>query len=405
MKLTKNIFALLVLLFALPLSGMSCVVDVTVAEGATIEMCADAPLSISGSNGFVSYAWTGPETLAGQTITPQFSGLYTVAATDGVGCISTASIQVTINASPTPTIISSEGNPICASGGSTLSLSNPYVSYDWGGGNTGATFFASGAGSYSVTVVDGNGCAGQDNIALTEHNFTLTSASVSGCTGSTAVLTASGGTSYAWSTSETGSSIVVTPQVATNYSVTVTNGSCSEILTISVDPVTVLDFDLVDTLYMGVGETETLTGPTDGFVSYNWYPTDQIDNPLGPTVTVTANSSHILNMDATHNSGCVLSESVVIIVVDLTIPNGFSPNDDGLNDLYVIPQLNQLDGSVKVWNRWGDLVLEEDHYENDWNGSCQTALCAGNGSLPEGTYFYHITVDEITFKGYLTLKR
>ena len=131
MKLTKNIFVLLLILFTLPFNGTSCVVDVTVVEGATIEMCADAPLTISGSNGFVSYAWTGPETIAGQTITPQFSGLYTVAATDGVGCISTASIQVTIYTNPTPIIVSSEGNPICPSGGSTLSLSNPYVSYDW----------------------------------------------------------------------------------------------------------------------------------------------------------------------------------------------------------------------------------------------------------------------------------
>ena len=405
MKLTKNIFVLLLILFTLPFNGTSCVVDVTVVEGATIEMCADAPLTISGSNGFVSYAWTGPETIAGQTITPQFSGLYTVAATDGVGCISTASIQVTIYTNPTPIIVSSEGNPICPSGGSTLSLSNPYVSYDWGGGNTGATFFASGQGNYSVSVIDDKGCSGQGLITLTEHVFTLTSTSVSGCTGSTVVMTASGGTSYAWSTGETGNSIVVTPQVATNYSVIVTNGTCSETLTTTASPVTITDFDLVDTLYMGAGETESLTGPTSGFISYNWYPTDQIDNPLGATITITAESAHTLYMDATHSSGCVLSDSVVIIVVDLTIPNGFSPNDDGVNDLYVIPQLSELDGSVSIWNRWGDLVLEEDHYENDWNGTCKTMFCAGNGALPEGTYFYHITVGDVTFKGYLTLKR
>ena len=174
-----------------------------------------------------------------------------------------------------------------------------------------------------MSVIDDKGCSGQGLITLTEHVFTLTSTSVSGCTGSTVVMTASGGTSYAWSTGETGNSIVVTPQVATNYSVIVTNGTCSETLTTTASPVTITDFDLVDTLYMGAGETESLTGPTSGFISYNWYPTDQIDNPLGATITITAESSHTLYMDATHSSGCVLSDSVVIIVVDLTIQMDF----------------------------------------------------------------------------------
>ncbi|HIP32206.1 MAG TPA: hypothetical protein EYG86_05545, partial [Crocinitomicaceae bacterium] len=120
-------------------SQIQCVVDVAINEGATISMCSNALTTISGSNGYVSYAWSGPEVLTGQTITPQFSGTYTLAATDAVNCISTVSIIVTINAAPTPTIISSEGNVICPSIGTTLSTTIPYSTYDWGSGNTGAT--------------------------------------------------------------------------------------------------------------------------------------------------------------------------------------------------------------------------------------------------------------------------
>lgn len=183
--------------------------DVTINEGATIEMCEDPGLSISASNGYVSYTWSGPESLSGQTITPSFSGQYVVDALDAFGCTSTATIQVTINPNPTPTILSSEGNPICpSSAGSTLSVDSPYVLYDWGGGNSSPTSFVTGPGAYAVTVTDTKGCTGHTVITLTSMTFDLSSTPVSGCSGTTTFLEASGGTNYLWSTGETGSSIV-----------------------------------------------------------------------------------------------------------------------------------------------------------------------------------------------------
>ncbi len=147
-------------------SQIQCTVDVAIIEGATISMCSNALTTISGSNGFASYAWSGPESLTGQTITPQFSGTYTLAATDAVNCVSTVSIVVTINTAPTPTIVSSEGNFICPSVGTTLSTTIPYSTYDWGTGNTGATFFTATPSIYTVTVTDANNCSGQNNLLI-----------------------------------------------------------------------------------------------------------------------------------------------------------------------------------------------------------------------------------------------
>ncbi|MGB0915381.1 MAG: gliding motility-associated C-terminal domain-containing protein [Crocinitomicaceae bacterium] len=383
---------------------IQCVEDVTIVEGNSIEMCEGALTTISGSGTFVSYGWTGPETLAGQTITPQFSGDYILAAVDGVGCVSSDTITVTINPSPTPTLVSSEGNPICPGGGTTLSTNPTYVSYDWGGGNTGSTFFASAAGSYSVTVVDNKGCSGSGSINITELVFDLDVTSVSGCEGSTSLLTASGGSSYLWSTGETGSSIVVNPGSNTNYSVTISSGSCSTLLSTNVSPSPTLDFELPDTVYLSPGQTEVFSGPDD-FSSYSWLPSSQINDSTAQTVVFNGTESQTLTMVATHSSGCVITKNVVIIIVELTIPNGFSPNADYYNDLFVVPELYNLDAKIQVWNRWGDLVLDQDKYLNDWDGTCQTSLCAGNGDLPEGTYFYRIVVEEIEFDGFITLKR
>lgn len=69
------------------------------------------------------------------------------------------------------------------------------------------------------------------------------------------------------------------------------------------------------------------------------------------------------------------------------MPEGFSPDGDGINDLLVFSSLNQaLPASLRVYNRYGDIVYENADYRNDWDGKWQDH----NGQLPDGTYFYTI---------------
>ncbi len=386
------------------IAQVQCSVDVQILEGASITTCESSTLTISGSAGFVNYAWTGPENVIGQTITPNFSGQYVVNALDGTGCVSKDTIIVTIIPAPVETIISSEGNPICPVAGTTLSLSNPYASYAWTGGATTTTLFVPNAGTYSVTFQNNDGCAGTASITLTEATFTLSSSESSLCTGGAVTLTASGGSSYVWSTGEVGNTIAVNPSDPTVYSVVITLGACSQTLSTTVTPSEAAQNVLPDTIYAAAGQAQYVPGP-GGFQTYLWSPTNQINNPFGSGVTFVGTVSQTLIVEATHADGCVLTDSVVMIVVSLTIPNGFSPNSDGKNDTFRIPELDDYPGSLSVWNRWGDMVLDDPNYQNTWGGTCETSLCLGGGDLPEGTYFYLVDVEGITFKGYITLKR
>ncbi|MFK7785664.1 MAG: gliding motility-associated C-terminal domain-containing protein [Crocinitomicaceae bacterium] len=383
---------------------IQCAVDVQIVEGTAITMCETNPQTISGTGGFVNYAWSGPETQVSQTITPNFSGQYVLAALDGTGCVSTDTIDVTIIPTPNEPILSSEGNPICSGTGTTLSLGNAYSSYLWTGGVTTPTLFAPTAGSYDVSYVDANGCSGASSITLSEVQFALTSSASSFCTGGAVTLTASGGEVYVWSTGETGSTIVVNPSSATLYSVVITSGSCSQTLSTTVTPSEQEDNTMPDTIYVGSGDAVFVNGPA-GFDLYSWSPTNQINNPNGAGVTFIGTQTQTLVVEATHSDGCVLTDSVVMIVVNLDVPNGFSPNSDGKNDFFVIPELNNFPGAFTVWNRWGDSVLDDPDYQNNWDGTCQTSSCLGSGDLPEGTYFYLVDVEGITFKGYITLTR
>ena len=91
---------------------------------------------------------------------------------------------------------------------------------------------------------------------------------------------------------------------------------------------------------------------------------------------------------------------------ELFIPEGFSPNGDGVNDLLV---LEGLKGGtvvkVQFFNRYGSLVYQSDNYENDWDGKSTEG--AFTGDLPAGTYYYIITVNGVSKEnvGFITLWR
>ena len=73
------------------------------------------------------------------------------------------------------------------------------------------------------------------------------------------------------------------------------------------------------------------------------------------------------------------------------IPEGISPNGDGLNDAWVIEGLEYYpDHKVWIFNRWGNKVFEAEGYQNDWRGTNTFDVAIANENLPEGTYFYII---------------
>jgi gliding motility-associated-like protein len=386
-------------------SQIQCTVDVTINEGTSIEMCKSALVPITASAGFANYAWTGPEMGAGQSFSPTVSGQFVVAAMDGLGCISTDTIQVMVHEPPVDAIISSAGDTLCSAGSTTLSLSGAYLLYDWGGANTSPTLTVSSTGTYSVDVADANSCVTTFTYDFTILDFSIDSTYGNDCTGGAITLEASGGGTYSWSTGETGNPIVVVPQDPTDYTVIITNGSCSETLTLSAIPSeNYIDFELPEVTFTTPNEPIILVGPAN-YDSYTWSPGDQLNDTTGQLTTFSGTETQTILLSALHPLGCTIIKSTVVVVVDLDAPNGFSPNGDGINDFFVVPELDSIQGKLVVWNRWGDIVYQSDYYQNDWNGTCLGPMCLGEERLPEGTYFFQIDVKGITQEGYVTLKR
>jgi gliding motility-associated-like protein len=97
---------------------------------------------------------------------------------------------------------------------------------------------------------------------------------------------------------------------------------------------------------------------------------------------------------------------ITITPSEVWIPQGFSPNGDGINDKFVIDGADKYIVTLRIFNRWNNKVYESTHYQNDWDGSSNVGMYVSN-LLPGGTYFYTVDFNngEKPKVGYLTLIR
>ncbi|HLP12161.1 MAG TPA: DUF2341 domain-containing protein [Flavobacteriales bacterium] len=95
------------------------------------------------------------------------------------------------------------------------------------------------------------------------------------------------------------------------------------------------------------------------------------------------------------------TDDVIITVNDVVIPQGISPNGDGINDVWMIGGIATIKNELQIFTRWGEKVYETENYKNDWAGT------KTNGSeLPNDTYFYVLKVEGYEdFTGYIIIKR
>ena len=209
----------------------------------------DGQLTVSGSGGVGPYTYMWPGGIMGATINNLCAGAHVVTITDANGCTGTVS-QTLTQPNAVVTTIAQAGTILCF-GDSTVTLTASTTggtapfNYIWNTGATGSVINNTGAGTYSVTTTDANGCSsvtpftvtGPAAIALS-YNIT-TPVSCSGACDAAATIIATGGTpgmSYAWPGGLTGAS--QTGLCGQDYLVTVTDANgCSDTVTVSIpDP-------------------------------------------------------------------------------------------------------------------------------------------------------------------------
>lgn len=173
------------------------------------------------------------------------------------------------------------------------------------------------------------------------------------------------------------------------FTVTDTNGCQSDttfLAVVSETTVTTLpDITLL------AGQSATLSATTGSLVSYNWQPAEGLSCTNCPQPVASPQQTTTYTVLVTDLAqGCTATAAVTVVVNtpqdtgNIAIPNAFSPNGDGVNDVWRITGNNIQQANVHVYNRWGQPVFETTNVQDGWNG------IFNNQNAPAGVYVYWV---------------
>ena len=337
------------------------------------------------------------------------SGDYSVAITNQIGCTTRDTVSLTFSTLPDNPVISGD-ETLCGTELLSLASNNQTgVTYNW----TGPNGFTSSSSSIIVTTPEPgnytvsatlNGCdAISDASVVVSVNpnptFSLGD-DLDLCTGTTATIDGPAGfQSYLWSDNSTSQSNTLGSGIF-SLIVTDANGcSGSDSIAINVSgPVAAFSSNPASESVTGVNVafTDQSTGQIS---SWNWaFENNMSSTEQNPVHAFTNQGEVTVILTVINAKGCVDTASRKYSVNNiLAVPNSFTPNGDGFNDLFVVKGLSAFpDSKLMIFNRWGTEIYNTADYANDWNG----------GDFPDANYYYVLEVsngDKLT--GFVTLKR
>ena len=408
---------------AVPVASFTATPD-TICQGST------ETVTFTGNAGSsATYNWNG---FAGATVqsgsgagpyTLIFNnpGVFTLQLQVTDACPSAiASKQVVVSERPSPDFTV---NPVPICSGDTVSVTftgteaaTATASWNWGGGTVKS---GSGFGPYTVRynntaiiklTVKNGACtvsAPSKSVTVIPNPLAAFTAPPGSCVPAQIQFTnqSENATSYVWTFGDGSSSTATNPlhpyPAVGSYTVTLAvsnNGMCFDTLTMT----NFINVDTPPTVgFTSVPDTGTLvevhlakfvfTNTSQSASAYLWKfgdgdsssqtdPVHQYEAPGNYTVTLYA-----------MNGGCEdsISHQYYTVIPDkiLHVPNAFSPNGDGINDLWEIDGLKPYpDCTVTVFNRWGQALYKSVGYQHPWDGTYK------GKPVPVATYYYIITL-------------
>ncbi|HYW95558.1 MAG TPA: gliding motility-associated C-terminal domain-containing protein [Bacteroidales bacterium] len=345
--------------------------EVTIIKGDSIRLSA----SSAGS-----YIWSTGET--SQSVNVKDEGSYTVRAISDQGCMSQPSEPVSVIVNdrlPKPVITLSGPTVICD--GQSLQMTGPQAaSYLWSTGAGTQTIAVDSPGSYTLVITNSDGIQSleSDPVVVTVYQNPeprIETGDVScfdGSDGSASVTITNGQSPYAFNWSDGSTTQTISGLPAGDLSVTVTDThGCSGTATASIGQPGKLTISgaIIPASCPEAADGSIAVSASGGISPYGFawnednYPGEEKMNLEPGTYAVTV----------TDANGCSAAESFVVGYDDelcLRIPEIITPNNDGLNDTWMIEGLGLFpDVVVEVYDRWGKRVFYSHGYNQPWDGT------------------------------------
>ncbi len=273
-----------------------------------------------------------------------------------------------------------------------LNAGGGYDGYVWNDGSTDSTYNVFNSGNYFVTVTNAFGCEATDTVYITVNDAPPLNLpdTLQFCAGASFPLDAgAGATSYLWQNGTNGQTFTATDEGI--YWVTITNAiGCATTDTCIVLPLWPLpEINLGNDTIICLGDEKILDATGTGF-SYLWN-----DGSINPVYTATIPGVYSVVVTDTNN--CSYTDEINLSPGcghDIFIPTAFSPNGDGVNDVYNIVPFNELlSYNIQIFSRWGQLLFESADINSGWDGTYN------NITSEIGTYIFKIVYQVDTFEG------
>ncbi len=412
------------------------VTTITVNPTPTIAVVASSNTLCSGnsvtltSSGALNYlclpgAQTGPVIV----VSPTVNTTYTITGINASGCTDTETVSITIIAGPT---INATSSSTLLCDGVTFSLSaSGATNYTWMPVNLiGSNIVTTATNSINTYTVLGEsgGCTNATTVSVlviscNNSMFGMTKAAgkpvliYNSFYNVTFTITAVNASTINLTNVSIDENLSVAFPSPTNFSVVSQPVITSQNSSLSINPL----FDGVSQISITSPSTSTLLASKRDTIVF----TVRVDPKgyFGPfknsvigfaqfinNVIVSDSSNNGFVWDPDNDGDPTNNDTVTVInfdPIDLFIPDGFSPDGDGKNDVFFIKGLNARPVKLTVFNRWGNKVYENGEYDNTWNAYPNAANTLGSNKVPQGTYYYIIEFldgDKETRTGFVVIQ-
>ena len=373
-------------------SSLSVSPDTSICIGGSVPLNAQ-------TNGTV--VWSPPTFLDNPTsltpiTTPNSTITYTVTSTSPDGCINEDSVTVSVYFDPPVPLLPDTVN-MCLGGAATI-IAGGGSSYSWSPNSyinttSGATVLVNPPSNqwYYCDVTNACGTV-PDSVWINVIQASIVAGNdTTICPGETAIIWASGASTYAWYPSNTvvsanGNTAEVRPNQSTYYMIVGTdNNGCKDTAFVEIalfpNPSLLVTPD-VNVFYGDEVQLEAVAHTTG---VYTWSPPEYLScvNCSSPIATPNQNITYYVSF--TDVNGCSAS-SYVSITYDAVVyvPNTFIPDNDGVNDVFKVYGGNLKEMECLIFNRWGELIHTLNSIEESWDGTYNGSDCQ------DGTYTWKL---------------
>ena len=259
---------------------------------------------------------------------------------------------------------------ICQGVPAMLDAGNGYSGYLWSTGATTSSIIVSDSGEYWVRVSNRNGCVASDTVLVHKTMAPVTNVDTTICYGEKYFV---------------GGKYQTQPGLYTDT--LKLTGGCDSIVITDLNVRPKIKVTIGHDTVLCPGDTYAMDATTAGATAYHWQ-----DGSTGTKYTATGPGTYWVHISV---NGCTGGDTVMIEACPyiLTFPTAFTPNNDGINDIFRPTGVSIGAFHMEIYDRWGMLMYSTDNILEGWNGIYK------NQYSPAGVYVYDVTFKSLSDPG------